>query len=1012
MDRYKVTIFFLICLLICFADFCAAQLISKATVINSDKGLSQNSVYAICKDSKGFMWIGTGDGLNRYDGKNFVTFRNNAYSKYSLKGFYINYKMQEDNRHCLWFSTERNLVQFDQVSQRFTDIIPSSGSFQFQGNKSVVEIDTLQNTIWFIQSALGLFSYNYIEKIFHRYDFPSDRFGKTYFNSSYGIGDKNGKIWVTSFDGLFCFDKEKKSWKQFLKGRRIEEGCINDEKIIWLINKDSVFSFDPKKEILTHYQNHFSKTGSYISITSDNQGRVWIGTLNGNLFYGQKNKKQIDFAANINRMTNSANILEMRCLYFDPSNLLWVGTEGGGTIKLDLNQKNFDCFPSNDFLPLNSLYIKGIFCDDDEKVWLGTFKKWIYIFDPSTLKYERLAIPKIADFAIHPGTVYSITKDAEGIYWIAYDGILIAYNSKTKKFSYHPVPLKQNEIYCLINHIQPQKNYLLLSTTLGLFKVETFLSGKKTKFSRIYSNAVSESLICADGSLWTSSLYEGIKKINVTNKKEEKTLFPENGFRCIMEDTTHQILWAASQTGLLAYHLPSGKHQFYDETNGLTNGYLYGIIKHENEIWVSSNQGIARGIMKFSINEPLPQISFKDFTKDDGLQSNEFNTGAYGKSKNGTIFFGGINGLNWFSPDKISTNKYEPEVVITGLKLNDKPYTDLPSIEYVDSITTPYHQNTISIKFTGLEFTNPTAINYYFKLDGVDKEWTTEKNSREVRYANLSPGKYTFRVIAANSDNVLSDEATLFIHILPPFYSTWWFRICLTVMSLSLIIFITKKASQFKLKNKIRTLEKEKALEEERHRISKEMHDDLGAGLTQISLISEAAKRRKNAGRFPREELNDIAATSRQLIENVSEIIWAMNPDFDSLSGMIAYLREQISKLLEYSGKEFSIEMPEDFEDINITNIRRKNILMLVKEAVNNSIKHSNASSINVTVELVNDHLYIKVSDDGNGFDPNQITRGNGLKNYSYRTGLLKGKVKLHSCEDGTHIYFDIPLKD
>jgi signal transduction histidine kinase len=234
----------------------------------------------------------------------------------------------------------------------------------------------------------------------------------------------------------------------------------------------------------------------------------------------------------------------------------------------------------------------------------------------------------------------------------------------------------------------------------------------------------------------------------------------------------------------------------------------------------------------------------------------------------------------------------------------------------------------------------------------------------------------------------------------------------MTVIILSLVIFITRKASQFKLKNRILVLEKEKALEEERHRISKEMHDDLGAGLTQISLISEAAKRRKNVGRFPADELGDISNTSRKLIENVSEIIWAMNPDFDTLSGMFAYLREQISKLLEYSRKNFSIRMPKNFEDISITNTRRKNIVMLVKEAVNNAIKHSNASSIDVTAELVNGCLSIKISDDGNGFDVSKTTSGNGLKNYSYRIGLLHGEIKLNSDEKGTQVCFEIPLTE
>jgi signal transduction histidine kinase/ligand-binding sensor domain-containing protein len=1007
MNRDIKRKFFITSFFFFLSHFVSAQLIRNAVVINSDQGLSQNSVYAICKDWKGFMWIGTGDGLNRYDGKSFTVFRNNPQTKNSLRGFYINYKMGADNKHCLWFSTERNLVQYDLASQEFTDIIPFSDSVRMQGNKSIVEIDTLQNTIWFIQSAVCLLSYNYIEKVFQRFDFPTGRFDKNPFTSSVGMSDNNGKLWITSKQGLFCFDKQKRSWEQYLSGRNIEEGSFS-QNTIWLLNRDSVFSFDPFTKVVRDYKNDVLNKSSYISITGDNKGKVWIGTLNGRLYYAAKNGNEIEFACNINLLTKSQNILEMRCLYFDSSNLLWVGTEGGGVVKLNLNPTNFYCFPSNESAPLTSLYIKGILCEDDGRVWLGTFKKWIYIFDPSTLQYEPLPPPRIIDFEKYVGTVYSIAKDKNGIYWIGYDGILIEYHSKSKKYFFHPVPLRQNDIGCVITHILPQKDFLLLSTNLGLFKVTT--SRSHTTFSNILRFAVSESVVCSDNSLWVSTLYSGIKKININQKKVEKSFFTENGFRCIVGDPEHQIIWAASQTGLLAYHVPSGKYQFYGEKNGLLNDYLYGIVRNENEIWVSSNKGIARGILSFVKNEPLPEIVFKCFTKEVGLQSNEFNTGAYGKSKNGILFFGGIQGLNWFFPAKISSNQYEPKVAITGLKVNDKPYLGYPSIEYLKNLKTNYKENTITIKFTGLEFTNPSSIGYYFKLDGVEQDWTIERNSQEVRYANLSPGTYTFRVKAANYDNVLSDEAALSIQILPPFYSRWWFRICMTVIIVLSVFFITKKAFQFKLKNRIRALEKEKALEEERHRISKEMHDDLGAGLTQISLISEAAKRRKKAGRFPSEELGDISNTSRQLIENVSEIIWAMNPDFDTLSGMFAYLREQISKLLEYSGKQFSIKMPNKFEDINIANTRRKNIAMLVKEAVNNAIKHSNSSIINITLELSGQHLLIKISDNGCGFDLTKISKGNGLKNYTYRTGLLNGKVKLHSDERGTDVYFDIPL--
>jgi signal transduction histidine kinase len=236
------------------------------------------------------------------------------------------------------------------------------------------------------------------------------------------------------------------------------------------------------------------------------------------------------------------------------------------------------------------------------------------------------------------------------------------------------------------------------------------------------------------------------------------------------------------------------------------------------------------------------------------------------------------------------------------------------------------------------------------------------------------------------------------------------FRLITAFITLSFIILITKRISQYQLKKRIQILERQKALEDERQRISKEMHDDLGAGLTQISLISEAAKRKNKAHRFPLQELNDITNTSKQLTENISEIIWAMNPEFDSLSSMIAYLREQASKQLEYSGKEYYIEMPEAFTDIKVINIKRKNISMLLKEAVNNALKHSNATTISVTAVFTDNHLKIKIKDNGTGFDTNKNTIGNGLKNYCYRSRLINGTSNINSDETGTEVYFDIPL--
>lgn len=986
-----------------------SQPIHKANVINSDQGLSQNSVYAIHRDVKGFLWIGTGDGLNRYDGKQVKVFRKTSSNSGSvLKGFSV-HSMTEDNQHNLWFSTERNLVQYHMPSQVFTEIIPFDDSASYPGNKVLIDVDTLNNTIWLLQPAVCIFNYNYVTKKFKRFNLPGNATRKMIFLNSNAVLDAHGNIWMGSTDGLYGYDIKKNVWKQYYQGYELLRLCKDAFGKIWLLNENNLYSFDPATLWLKVLKNHKSKSNTYISLAADQRGFVWVGTLNGILYYASSLDDEINWGANINALASSQNILELRCLYVDRDNLLWIGTEGGGVIQVNLEPANFHIFPNpDDPGNLKTLYIKSIFCDDDSKVWLGTFKKGIYILDPGTGTSTVLPIPANKNFKKFADVVYTITKDAEGIYWIGYDGCLIAYNKSLGKFYFHNLPGILSDKRPIINKISFHKNEMLLSATTGLYKVVTQNAGSSVSFKKILSTAIMEALYTSDGSFWASSLYVGL--IKVYDDLSFTTFFKDNGFRCLTEDKEHGILWGASQMGLLAYHLQTGKSRFYNESDGLMNTYLYGIIRDGKEIWVSSNNGISCARVNFKNGSIFPTLQFKNYFKPDGLQSNEFNTGAYAISKEGVIYFGGINGLNWFQSKNISENKYRPAVSFTSLKINDKAYAGDTAIEFKKAITVQYNANTLTIGFMGLEFSNPKGISYQYKLEGLEKDWTYGKNTDLVRYANLAPGTYQFRLMASNADGLMGEEASLLIQVLPPFYSTWWFRLLMAILVISMVIIITHKLSQYKLKRKIRHLEKLKLVNDERIRISKEMHDDLGAGLTQISLISEAAKQIYKEGGYPQEELKNISATSRQLIENVSEIIWAMNPEFDTISGMFAYLREQLGKLLEYSGKSYELNFPENYTEGKISNIRRKNISMLLKEAVNNSIKHSHASSVFVKLSIIGNTLHMEVKDNGHGFDTTTVSCGNGLKNFTYRSALIGGSAKIISHARGTEIYFSIPL--
>ena len=750
----------------------SAQHINLATLINSDKGLSQNSVYTITKDSKGFIWIGTGDGLNRYDGKEFLIFRNLLNDKNSLDGFTISSQILEDENRRLWLSTERNLVCFDPSTRQFQSIIPFDTP-SYLGNKFLISLDTAKNLIWFLTAGKCIFSFNYSKRIYQQFDFPIAQKSNNSFLDPRGIDDGKGNIWVTAYDGLYRFNKINNTWTHEIQGRKFMKGCLSRNGTIWLLNHDSVFNFNPSRSALSPMSSLAKKSGSFYCMAIDDSDNTWIGALDGNLYKGDSKNNRLEYVGSIPALTGDENANELHCIKYDPAGLLWIGTEGGGVVKFDVDSKKFRVFPSMGS-KVKAIYTKSLYSDNDSIVWIGTFKNWIYLFNLKTGNLSPLPLP-VNKFLQEPtGVVYSIQRDKDGIYWIGYNGMLIAYNQKEQKFYFHSIPLGTNMTFSLINQIRVEKECLMLATTTGLYRVVTGSLGKEASFERFYTSATSESIRTRDGAVWVSSQYDGLLKISKKGKVE-KQIASGTGVRCILEDPGRGLIWAASQSGLLVYHIPTDSYRIYDQSNGLINPYLYGIIKTSDQVWVSSNRGIAKGNIFFKDGAIFPEIHFKCYTKEIGLQSDEFNTGAYCSMPDGTIIFGGIKGINWFQPHEITANLHRPTVAITGLKINDRMYTATPSIEYLHSIEKTHNENTFLIKFAGMEFHNPENISYRFMLEGLDTKWTQEKSAREVRYANLPPGKFTFRLYAMNADGVLSNETTLAIRILPPFYKTWWF---------------------------------------------------------------------------------------------------------------------------------------------------------------------------------------------------------------------------------------------
>jgi signal transduction histidine kinase len=363
------------------------------------------------------------------------------------------------------------------------------------------------------------------------------------------------------------------------------------------------------------------------------------------------------------------------------------------------------------------------------------------------------------------------------------------------------------------------------------------------------------------------------------------------------------------------------------------------------------------------------------------------------------LYFAGIHGINWFDPAKILPDKKIASLAITSFTVNNLPANTLLSSGYIKSIVLNYQQNNLYLQFHALEFSNPANIHYQYQLKGWDKDWVFSKANNEVRYNYLPPGHYIFYVRASNNDvEWMNEPYSIIIIIEPPFWKTWWFYLIELVAVAAVIIWITKISAQWKLKKEIEKLERQKALYAERMRISQEMHDDIGAGLTQISLISESAKLHSWPENKIENELEDISVTSRQLVDNIGEIIWALNPQHATLDMLMAHIREQLNKLLEYADFKCRIDFPGEIPAILLTNQQRRNILLVTKEIVHNAIKHSGGKKLEVSAVLVNKLLIFDIADDGAGFNTAVVSRGNGLKNIRQRVAEIGGKVSIESA--------------
>lgn len=811
----------------------AQQQSIRFSQLNNANKLSQNWVHAICQDKYGFIWIGTEDGLNRYDGYDFVVYKHDRKNPYSLTNSAIN-SLFIDSKGNLWVGTSRGLNLYDRANDRFIR--------HAQLNQVLI--------------------------------------------SSFAE-DANGNLWVGTNQRLFCINLTTDSMIVYestapvrldagsLSSNVVQALHIDSKKNIWIGSNFGVNILDTKKNTIINYYHDESDPHSIMhndvrSIVEDKAGRIWIGTRAGLDMFTYKNElpskaKFTHFKNNPNNQ-NSITAGLVLSLLVEKTNKLFIGIENGGLDVLDLSAYNKGkiLFTHNRNNPnkvggigINSIY--SLYQDKQGIIWIGTFGKGINVISPEDNKFTTVAHEINNENSLSNNNVNTFFEEKDYL-WIGTEGGLNRYEKRTGTFKHYihnpsdPSSIGSNAVWTIR---KDRQGNLWVGTWGGGLNLFNYKTEKFTRFTNDpqYTNSIGSDNIFSifednNGKLWIGTMGNGLNMFDPVTKKfirysETTSNISSNYVQSVIEtkkgeiwltnilavehfnkstglfehfqhnekDTTSlsgirplwvfedskENLWVGTDDGLNLLNKSKTGFIHFRTEDGLPSNFVVSITEDNNgNLWIGTNKGLSKFVN--AVNLP-PQPEFMNYTADDGLQANEFVRRSSFKGLDGRLYFGGVNGFNVFAPEKITTNTFVPPVLITGFHIFNKPAAvgaeDSPlkkNIILTNEIVLSYKHSVFSFDFVALNYSFSARNQYAYMMEGFDREWNYVGEKRTATYTNLDPGEYTFKVKGSNNDDVWNEQGTsLHIIITPPFWQTIWFKIIIAIILLYSAFFTYKR---------------------------------------------------------------------------------------------------------------------------------------------------------------------------------------------------------------------------
>jgi len=981
--------------------------------IDAKDGLSQNTVMDMTEDEDGFMWFATQEGLNKYDGNQFEKFYQIPHDSNSLYNSWI-WNVESDNQGKIWIATFSGLNTYDirtRTIQRIKTILGNDGTQQSE------RINVLHygqnNNMWVACWGGGVYQTPVDTIYFKEVDPIADSLQKYALRYTYDLRQTPDSIlWVASHYGLYKYNMNTNELSKIAlkhKGKIIQEDYIvydlalrNKTELWFGAHGYGLFCLNTKSEELlpasafTTALDH--SDWQVATVACENSGAIWVGTYSSGLIKLNPENGKIEHFIHVKSDQNSINGNAISDVYVDNNQGIWIGAIGLSYY----NEKAypFKLFRSN---PDNSSglvnnYIWNIYQDPIGRIWIASDMGGLHRFDP-----EKQSIKKepLAD-NYRNLVITGLAMDNNERLWLATNSHgLFNYDPTSQKLSSYSAFYGLPE-FQLVRQIQDiiwldsalyigtfDQGVFIMDTQTGSIEKRTFEYTKQPKLNSGYVRKLIRSrsnklYICT----WGGGFIEYDPKTERTRRFAVDSIpgqsLSSNTVYTVFEDDQNQ-LWIGTSKGL---DLISGDRTSISHIEDYQDEYehvIYSILEDRaGTLWMSTN----RGLLNFS-----PEFNrWRLYTPADGLQGFEYNKGAYLKDRDGNLYFGGIDGLTFFNPAAITSDHTPPRLVMTDFLLFDESRRDLLSLN--SSIDLTYSQNFFSFQFTGIYFPKPDAVTYEYKLDGLDEDWVHAGNRNFATYTKLDPGSYTFQVRASNPDGIWTDDSIAIpIVISPPFWQTPWFITLVLLATLGLLYYL----------HRIR-IEKAVAIERLRTQIAEDLHDDVGASLTKISMYSDLLKLE------PDEQekvsyLNQIGSISREVVSIMRDIVWAIDTRHDSSTDLIAHMRDFATNLLEKKQIEVQFQTSGLETGKKINNHFRQNLYLIFKESINNIVKHADASQVAIDIRNTTKQFSMVISDNGKGLKKMNGYNGHGLTNMKMRAKRINGDLSVQD-KDGVTITF------